>query len=312
MVRAAVIVLLATRLVAAQEAPETPGGKLFEEGRELAKTGHYAEACAKFEQSYALDNGVGTELNLADCHEHLGHAALAYRLFEEASQRSTTDPGRAKFAHERAQALTAKLATAVVNLPDPDLEGLSITIGGRAVKAKRTITEKVDPGLIAVHVATPQKVLFDDKKNADAGATAIFTVEGAVAGPEPVKPPVVEPDQPEHHGSKKKLVSFTLAGVGGAAIITSVVIGVVANGNYGDATKDCSKDVNGTPQCPALQAKQARDAGSLADTGTVFAIAGVALAAAGVVTYLVWPKEDLVVAPTATNQSAGLAISGRF
>ncbi|MFT3693678.1 MAG: hypothetical protein QM831_11095 [Kofleriaceae bacterium] len=319
MVRVVVLVLLAARIVAAQEADppgQTPGAKLFEEGRDLAKANKFAEACAKFEQSYALDNGVGTELNLADCHEHLGHMALAYRLFDEAAQRLANEPARAKFAHDRAMALTAKLATVVVNLAEPELPGLSVTIGGRAVKARSVITEKSDPGAIAVHVATPSKTIFDGTKNAEAGATAIFTVgevttSGGDVGP---GPGAGGDQQPEHSGSKKKLVSFTLVGVGGAAVITSVIVGVIARGNYNDATGPSSGCIKTGDmlQCPADATKKADDAGSLADTATYIGIAGAAFVAAGVITYFAWPKEDLVVAPSVTNQSAGLAISGRF
>lgn len=300
------LLLLATQIAVAQEA-ENPGSKLFEEGRDFAKAGKFAEACAKFEQSYALDNGVGTELNLADCHEHLGHVALAYRLFDEAAGRSANEPARAKFAHERAQALVPKLATVVVNLPDPDLEGLSVTIAGRAVKPRDVITEKADPGAIAVHVATPAKVIFDATKHADAGATAIFTVEEQPSG----SPSQVAPGEPAHR-SRRKLVTYTLAGAGGASVVASVVIGLVARGNYNDAKQSSDCNNQDPPTCDLVGTTKLHDAQGLADTATIFAVAGGALIAAGIVAYVVWPKEDLVVSPTATNQSAGVAISGRF
>src|SRR5450432_4672872 len=105
MVRAAVVSAFALALTATAVAqpnepagPPNAGSKLFDEGRDLAKAGNYAEACAKFEQSYALDNGVGTELNLADCKERLGHYYFAWTLFDEAARRSSDNPARAKFA----------------------------------------------------------------------------------------------------------------------------------------------------------------------------------------------------------------------
>src|SRR5882672_2205364 len=61
---------------------------LFDEGRELAKAGRYAEACPKFIESYKLEIGMGTEFNLADCWEHLGQRELARTLFIDVAQQS--------------------------------------------------------------------------------------------------------------------------------------------------------------------------------------------------------------------------------
>jgi hypothetical protein len=296
----------------AQPVPESPpaeptaGSKLFDAGRDLAKAGKYAEACAKFDQSYALDNGVGTELNLADCHEHLGHFAQAWRYFDEASHRSTDNAGRAKFAHDRAEALSGKLATAVVNFVDPNVVGISVTISGRAVKANGVITERVDPGAIAVHVATPSKVLFDATKSAAAGATVIFDVPAA-----PAEAPHEDEAVPEHRRHKRLLVAYSIGGVGAAGLATGIVIGLVAAHRY-----DTDKNAPGCTDAPTLMCSgpartRVIDDGNLADVGTYVSVVGIAAIAAGVVVYLTAPK-DLVVTPMASNQTAGLAISGRF
>jgi tetratricopeptide (TPR) repeat protein len=309
MVRVVALVLALTGVAAAQtpEPDATQGAKLFEEGRELAKAGRYAEACAKFEQSYTLDNGVGTELNLADCHEHLGHAAQAWRLFDEAAQRSTDNATRQKFARSRADALTGKLATAVVNLEDPDQAGLSVTIAGRAVKTRGVITERVDPGAIAVHIATPGKTLFDATRTADAGATVIFDV--------PAPAPVAVADQaPRAVRRHSRLVlAYAISGAGLATLAAGIVVGVRAKSSYDDAidpARGCMT-VGGTLQCPDPQRARALDAGRLADIGTAVGVVGLAAIVGGVVLYATAPK-DLVVAPVASNQTAGLAISGRF
>ena len=296
----------------AQPVPESPptqptaGSKLFDEGRDLAKAGKYAEACAKFDQSYALDNGVGTELNLADCHEHLGHFAQAWRYFDEASQRSTDNAVRAKFAHDRAEALSGKLATAVVNFVDPNVVGISVTIAGRAVKANGVITERVDPGAIAVHVATPSKVLFDATKSAAAGATVIFDVP--VAAAEAVHEDEATPEQRRH---KRLLVAYTIGGVGAATLATGIVIGFVSYLDYRSDSRACTKDQMGNLTCAEPARSKVNDDGHLADVGTYVSVIGIAVIATGAVVYLTAPK-DLVVTPMASNQTAGLAISGRF
>jgi hypothetical protein len=288
-------------------AEPTAGSKLFEEGRDLAKAGKFAEACAKFEQSYALDNGVGTELNLADCHEHLGQFAQAWRYFDEASHRSNDNAARAKFAHDRAEALSTKLATAVINFADPNVVGISVTIAGRAVKPNGVITERVDPGEIAVHVATPSKVLFDATKSAAAGATVIFDVPAATVEERREDEPVTD----RRH--KRLLVSYTIGGIGVAGLVTGIVLGIVADRNYNadTAAPACSKDSTGHLTCTHDATTKAVSDGNLADVGTYVSVIGIAAIAAGVVVYLTAPK-DLVVTPMATNQTAGLAISGRF
>jgi len=305
MLRVVAIVAVLAGIAVAQ--PATEGAKLFEEGRELAKQNKYAEALTKFEQSYALDNGVGTELNLADCHEHLGHFAAAWRMFDDAAQRSADTPAKQKFARERADAIVGKLATAVVNLPEPDAPGLSITIAGRAVKATATITERVDPGQIVVHVATPAHTLFDSTKSAAAGATVIFDVPTpAVAFPE-----TAHHDDETPHEVRRRSRVYLAYGIGGAGVLafgTSVYMGFQARSDSQSAKK-CV----GTPDgyCSPNGRQQATDAVALADLGTIVGTVGIVALAAGVVIYVTAPK-DLVVAPMASNQTAGVAISGRF
>ena len=47
---------------------------LFREGKRLSGEHKFAEACPKFAESYKLDPGLGTLLNLAICHEVGGQA----------------------------------------------------------------------------------------------------------------------------------------------------------------------------------------------------------------------------------------------
>lgn len=304
MIRVVAIVAMLSRIAVAQ--PATEGARLFEEGRELAKQNKYAEALTKFEQSYALDNGVGTELNLADCHEHLGHFAVAWRMFDEAAQRSADTPAKQKFAREHADAIAGKLATAVINVPEPDAPGLSITIAGRAVKAQKTITERVDPGAIQVHIATPSHTVFDATKSAAAGATVIFDVPVAKVEP-PVYTPTVETGPVEVRRRSRVYLAYGVGGVGALTFGASIYMGFAARSKSQEAM--CP----GMPDnlCGAQGRAEANDAVHLADLGTIVGAIGIVAVATGVVIYVTAPK-DLVVAPLATNQSAGVAISGRF
>jgi tetratricopeptide (TPR) repeat protein len=282
--------------------------KLFEEGRALAKDGKYDEACAKFAKSLELDRAPGTLLNYGDCHEHLGHFAQAWRLFDEAARASEREKNseRAKFARDRAQALVPKTSTIVVKLATPDAPGLTVAIGGRTATPAGEIREVVDPGSVTIEVAAPNMEPFTKSERAEAGREIVIDV--------PALTSVAHQDTGGAVTQRRRtriLASYTLAGLGGAGVVASITMGFVAKGRY-DAQFDNGNCTRGdTPLCN-LEGKNSQDSAiALARAGTVFAVGGLLLVGVGTVVYLTAPK-DTVVIPTATASSAGLAVVGRF
>src|SRR5689334_7826331 len=75
--------ILSVRLARAEETGDNAekARALFQEGRTLAGSGKYEEACPKFEESLKLDAGIGTKFNLADCLEHTGRIKKAQEMF---------------------------------------------------------------------------------------------------------------------------------------------------------------------------------------------------------------------------------------
>src|ERR1700753_3563254 len=74
---------------------------LFNDGVALVSAGNYADGCARFEASQALEATLGTTLHLADCYERAGKTASAWVLFRESeglAQRQS-DTERAQVAH---------------------------------------------------------------------------------------------------------------------------------------------------------------------------------------------------------------------
>jgi hypothetical protein len=63
---------------------------LFREGKRLSAEHKYSEACPKFEESFKIDHGLGTLLNLASCHESGGQPASAWAEFSEATFETPT------------------------------------------------------------------------------------------------------------------------------------------------------------------------------------------------------------------------------
>jgi tetratricopeptide (TPR) repeat protein len=304
MLRASAIVSLAFAAAVSVAHAQTPEStKLFEEGRALAKAGKFSDACAKFEKSLELDPAVGTKLNDADCHEHLGHFAVAYRLFNEAADAdAATNVDRSKYARGRADALAAKVGTVVVRVEAPD--GVELTIGGRTVPVvAANVREVVDPGQVLVQANHAAGAGFTKIVDVAAGATVVVEVPAVTA---PMETPV-------DGGRRKSRVyaAYTLGGVGAASLTAGIVLGFVARGRYREQIDAGNCTDTSPPLCNVIGYSAQSNARTLANVGTGFGVAGLAVIGAGAVVFLTAPR-DLVVAPTVSERSAGVTVVGRF
>ncbi|HUS27028.1 MAG TPA: tetratricopeptide repeat protein, partial [Kofleriaceae bacterium] len=296
------------------------GARLFEEGRALAKDGKYVEACATFEKSLQLDPAPGTKLNYGDCHEHLGHLAQVYRLFLEVAEADkTANPDRAKFAKSRADALVAKLGTLVINIPDPAAVS-SVAIAGRIVPTAGEISEKVDPGDVIVEVKLRSGSPFKQTAAAKAGAAVTIDVPTPAGGGSVIGGGGGggggEPSDASQRRHTRLIYAYAAGGVGLASMITGGALGLVARSNYHAQLEGENPNCSNTspPQCNPEGFSAQQSAITLANVGTGFFVGGIALVGVGAVLFLTAPKADgdLVVTPTASSESAGLAVVGTF
>lgn len=285
--------------------------RLFDEGRALAKDGKFAEACEKFTRSFEIDHAVGTELNLGDCHEQLGHLREAWRLFDAAAKEfdRTGNAARAKFARGRADAVAAKLVEIVVRVAQPAQPGLEITIAGRPEVPAAEIRERVEPGAIEVTASAPGGRPFATTAHVAAGASVSIEIP-ALGGTE-APPPIVRHDDPRR---ARVRLAWVLGGAGGATAVTALGFALVGNSHYSTAADgpDCTH-VSGGVTCNDVGTRAIHDAQRLADIGTGFALVSAALLASSAIVYLTAPSSDsVVVAPTANAQGVGFAVSARF
>jgi len=310
------VVCLITALVvstraSAQPAPPdaTEADRLFEEGRTHAKAKRYVEACDLFERSFKLDPTVGTELNLADCHEQLGHLRQAWQLFTAAAEQSarSTDEKRTKFARERADAVAARLATIVVKVAQPNVVGMTITIAGRSATLAAELRERLDPGDVEIVATVPGHPPFRKTVKAAGGATVVIDVPAFTVA---VAPPRPEPGP--RRGRGRVRLAWGLAGAGGVTAIAATLFTLKGRNDYNTAADgmDCMR-VTGGITCNASGDRAIADAQRLADVGTVFAIGTGLLLAGSAAIYFTAPDEPVVM-PMATARSVGVAVSGSF
>jgi hypothetical protein len=156
---ASFLIVLSPFAVRADEGDDAAARALFGEGRNLAAAGDYAAACPKFEASFKLDPGIGTNFNLADCEEHLGHTASAWMRFLSvaAATKAAGQPDRERVARARAAALESRLSRLIVNVPSPPPD---IVVRRDEVVIPPTLwggIVAVDPGEHVIEAAAPGK-----------------------------------------------------------------------------------------------------------------------------------------------------------
>lgn len=299
-------------MAAAPPKEPTEADRLFEEGRALAKDGKYAEACSRFTKSFEIDHAIGTELNLADCEEKLGHLRLAWRLFLAAADESerSDDTKRTQFARARADALAAKLTEVVVTVATPTIPGLSISIAGHAVEPAPVVRDRTEPGPIEVVAKVPDR------------APITITVTGAAGQSVSVAVPAFGPPLPKplptvlRRRRSRVHLAWGLGAVGGASAITATIFALKGRSDY-HATAD-------GPECehPALDPEdiictnagdaKIADAQHLANIGTAFAVGAGVFALGAVAAYFTAPYDRVVLVPTASGEFRGLALCGSF
>jgi hypothetical protein len=293
---------LSTLVHAQPAANASEADRLFDEGRALALAGKYADACERFQHSFDLDHATGTELNLGDCHEQLGHLRRAWELFTSAAEdfERAGNPARTKFARDRAAAVAAKLATIVLHVPQPQPDGLAITIAGRVEQPRAEVRDLVEPGAIEVTASAPGRVGFVATREAIAGAVVSIDVPA-------LEPAIGAAPQASERRRSRVHVAWALGAAGGAALT------LVARSHYDDVANDPASCTHlpGGITCTVAGTQRIHDAQHLADIGTGFAVGCAVTAAAALVVYLTAPR-DVVIAPSATSRSVGLVLDGRF
>ena len=299
---------------------------LYDEARRLVNAGSYAEACPKFKESYELEPGGGTLLNLADCYDKAGRTSLSWTTFKEALVAAQRDrrTDRIDFANQRIASLESRLARLTVSVAGAArAPGLSVTVDGAQLgDAAWGVALPVDPGRHLVRAEAPGKRPFETSVDVPSAKAARESVEiqrledvPAVERPVPSTTSAVAPvESVTKSGSNSRAtIGWVVGAVGVASVGVGSYFGLRAITRWSDRNNQC------TPGC-TQGAKDAGDdanqAATIADIGL-----GVGLAALAAGTFLVVsghsarasaPSETAAVrvAPVALNRGAGLWVQG--
>ena len=217
--------------------------QLYKEAKALTAKGKYAEACPKLEASYKLDKGMGTLVNLADCHEHIGKIASAWAEWNEAVDLGKRENDkRAKYAEERRDKIEPRLPKLEIDVANP-VPSLRVYRGDtELVSASFGIALAVDPGEISVSVRRRDKVLKTETVSVKEKETAkvsldLAAIDQAFPDEAPAPPPTAAPaptvvkivEKPAPPApSSQKTIGYVVGGAGIAALIGAGVLEVIA------------------------------------------------------------------------------------
>lgn len=251
---AAVIVVSLLALAAPLRAePPSPADltlarQFFDLGRTYYDQGDYEKALDAFEQSYRLSRKPALLHNIAKCQESLGRLEAAVASYErflrESGQRDATIDARIRNLKVRLETQRASAAAAAVAAAPPPKVAPRLpppSVGPPATSARARSSEP--PRAPAAPVAS-------------APAPAPVTAQPApqLATPrEPAPAVAFDPTRPGQRSRLSTWVGWSLIGVGGAALVTSIVLGAraKAKAELTEKAYRCGADPASSGDCPA-------------------------------------------------------------
>jgi hypothetical protein len=295
--RAIPIALAAILVAPMARADEKAAIALFEEGRKLAREGHYGAAVPKLLASLAEQPSVGTLLNLADCYEKLGKTASAFERFREATRLAVAKKdGRIREAEARATALEPRLSRLTIAVPDNvRVRDLEVRRDGELVPDSAwEMHIAVDPGAHTIEIKAPgYKTRVAQANVAARSDDAVYTVTAL----EPVDVPVPVVREPPSSGPSAQQIGAAVAlGAGALAVGAGTFFGIRSMTLHADVKSLCPAYPACTPDVADDAISKNRDATRAATVSTVAFVAGGALVAAGAVLFLTAPRSGPRVA----------------
>jgi hypothetical protein len=303
--------LMALGVAQADPTSQKRADELFAEGRKLIEKHDDIGACGKFNEAIKLDpDAAGTMLNLGLCNQNLKKYRLALYWFRKAQARAheTNLPEYEQAAGQRTKDLVGLVAVIKIELSATTPADAHVTLDGDEISPADYLHVEIDNGhhTIEAHAAghLPQRQEIDVA--AKGGSTVTINL---VAGDDTM---VVD------EGAGRRKIAIITAATGGALMITSGIISLVARNRYTKILEDNGL-MAGVP-CPidkTVECNQANDQQKLASHwGTPMFIGGAVLVGVATYVYLTAPQAERVqrtaFVPTLSADGIGLAAVGQF
>jgi hypothetical protein len=312
---AVVLALALSPSIAHAETNEQKAQALYDQAKTLVSEGNWEAACPKLLESKRLFADMKTVYRLAECYEHVGKLASAWRNYQEAAiaaaKAGETAKGRA--ALDRAAAIEPNLGRLRLSSKAP--AGATLKVDGEVVPAPWVDTSfTVDPGEHTIDVEAPGKKPFHGTVKTAEGTTplaipALEADESAAPSsvePAPIAPTPETPKEPSTPMTMRTKVGWALIGTGVVATGIGGYLALSAKSKYHDADPHCP------PQgCDDVGFAESNDARSQANVATIVMGAGLALGAAGIV-LLVLPHNAETPSTTVSVTTQGVLLRGSF
>jgi hypothetical protein len=261
--------------------------QLFLDGKKLMAEGKPELACPKFEVSYKSDpTATGTLLNLALCHEAIGHTATAWAEYKKviAESRGKRED-RVELATQHVDALAPKLSKITIVVPDDArAPGLTVSIDGEVYEEPTWgAALPMDPGKHVIEARAAEKVGYKgDFLVGEGGGQATVTVPRLAEKPKEAQPESalglsLLAEQVAQNRARR-IVGYTLDGTGIAAIAVGAVFGVLAIGANDRSKNQCTPE-----SCTEYGANLSHDANTYAWVSNVTIGLGLVAVVAGTV-----------------------------
>ena len=263
--------------------------QLFRQARMLVESREHESACSRLEASMRLDPALGTMLNLAVCHEGLGHWERALALYRSVEKLAAEDKDdqRVRFARQSASKLKSQMPRLVLRVDGERPDGFVVSRNCQPVadeQLERSLP--VDEGTHVIVATAPghrpfvAHVVIQRK----AGETQVTVAMEPI-----VDVSVTSSVEDASTDRKIRTLGLVLTGVGGAATTAGLISGGLAWRTWERAFADgwCNE---ATRACSEAGQERVRAAHTHANVSTGLVGAGLVVVGAGVALYLLAPK----------------------
>lgn len=283
----------------------------FEEAKKLLSRKKYKEACQLLEESLRLEEGMAARFRLAECYEKAGRLASSWITYVDVADaaQAAKMPDREKVARQRAEALKPRLAQLTIEVPAEvaAISGLTVRKNGADVGQKLwNQPVPVDTGDYEIEATAPGRLPFRGKVTA-AGEASSVKIAIAPLAPDPTAKPEKSAEKGSSGPGAQKIAGITLAGVGVLGVAGSVVMGVLAKGQYDGSASHCEGNF-----CDAEGLQIRSDARSQGDIATVIFVASAVVGAGGAVLWITAPKAPASPAAGVTLGPGHIVLKGAW